>query len=358
MADRSGFLAGRRVAVFAFSRQGMETARRACRALDDAGERRLYAPARLAEGDFQPITGSLADFVGPLFQWADALLFVSSCGIAVRAVAPHLRHKAADPAVLAVDERARFVVPLLSGHIGGANRLARILADALGGTAVVTTATDVSGKFSVDAWAAEQGLHIDSMEDAKAVSAAILEGPVGLASDFPVVGELPSGVVWTADPPAARGERPAVGFCVSWRRREIFGRTLLLIPKAVRLGIGCRRGTGREDIRAAVDRALEESGIQRAAVRCAASIDLKRDEPGLLAYCEGAGLPLAFYSAGELAAVEGDFTPSEFVRSVTGVDNVCERAALLGAERLIMRKFAQNGVTVAAAAEHWEVRFG
>ena len=301
MADRSGFLAGRRVAVFAFSRQGMETARRACRALDDAGERRLYAPARLAEGDFQPITGSLADFVGPLFQWADAPLFVSSCGIAVRAVAPHLRHKAADPAVLAVDERARFVVPLLSGHIGGANRLARILADALGGTAVVTTATDVSGKFSVDAWAAEQGLHIDSMEDAKAVSAAILEGPVGLASDFPVVGELPSGVVWTADPPAARGERPAVGFCVSWRRREIFGRTLLLIPKAVRLGIGCRRGTGREDIRAAVDRALEESGIQRAAVRCAASIGVLRGggtAPRLLLRRGAGGGGGGFYAVG------------------------------------------------------------
>lgn len=356
MADHSDFLAGRRVGILAFSRQGMETARRACRALSAAGERRLYAPARLAEGDFQPIEGSLADFTGPLFQWADALLFVGSCGIAVRAVAPHLRHKAADPAVLAVDERAQFVVPLLSGHIGGANRLARLLAEELGAQAAVTTATDVNGKFSVDAWAAERGLHIGSMEDAKAVSAAILEGPVGLASDFPVVGELPPGVVWGGDPDGS-GERPAAGFYVSWRRREVFERTLLLTPKVVHLGIGCRRGTGWEAIRSAVDRALEESGVQRAAVKCAASIDLKRDEPGLRAYCAREGLPIAFYSARELAAVEGAFTPSEFVRSVTGVDNVCERAALLGAKRLIMKKFAQNGVTVAAAAEDWEVRF-
>ena len=88
------------------------------------------------------------------------------------------------------------------------------------------------------------------------------------------------------------------------------------------------------------------------------SIDLKRDEPGLLDFCREQGWPAVFYAAGELAAVEGDFTPSDFVRAVTGVDNVCERAALLGAEKLIVRKTAQNGVTVAAAVEHWEVRFG
>lgn len=124
------------------------------------------------------------------------------------------------------------------------------------------------------------------------------------------------------------------------------------------VGLGCRRGTPAEAIRALVEQVLEEHAIHPRAVKCAASIDLKAEEPGLLAFCREKGWPVRFHSAGELAAVEGAFTPSAFVRTVTGVDNVCERAALLGAERLLVKKTARDGVTVAVAAEHWEVRFG
>ena len=326
-----------KTAVFAFSRQGCATARRAAAALGAAA---LYAPARLEAEGFAPIAPPLADFAGAVFRQVDAMVFVGACGIAVRAIAP----------VLAVYETARFVIPLLSGHIGGANALARRLGEALGAVPAVTTATDVNGRFSVDTWAAEKGLFIDGMAQAKAVSAAILEGPVPLASDFPVDGPLPSGV--------APGEAGPVGICISWRQRRPFGQTLLLAPPVVRLGIGCRRGTGPEAIGALVDQVLEEAGIHPAAVRCAASIDLKRDEPGLLAFCRGRGWPVDFFSAEELGTAAGEFTPSDFVKSVTGVDNVCERAAMLGAERLLVKKTAGHGVTVAAALEHWEVRFG
>lgn len=336
-----------KIAVFAFSRQGCATARRAAAALGAAA---LYAPARLEAEGFAPIAPPLADFAGAVFRQVDAMVFVGACGIAVRAIAPHVRDKRTDPAVLAVDETARFVIPLLSGHIGGANALARRLGEALGAVPAVTTATDVNGRFSVDTWAAEQGLFIDGMAQAKAVSAAILEGPVPLASDFPVDGPLPSGVV--------PGEAGPVGICISWRQRRPFGQTLLLAPPVVRLGIGCRRGTGPEAIGTLVDQVLEEAGIHPAAVRCAASIDLKRDEPGLLAFCRGRGWPVDFFSAEELGTAAGEFTPSDFVKSVTGVDNVCERAAMLGAERLLVKKTAGHGVTVAAALEHWEVRFG
>lgn len=339
-----------KLAVFAFSRQGLATAERVRLALAGAGDDlRVYAPQRLAGGNMQAITPPLADFVGPLFREMDALIFVSSCGIAVRAIAPHVRSKATDPAVIAVDETARFVVPLLSGHIGGANALALRLAAALGAAAAVTTATDVNGRFSVDAWAAERGVHIDSMDAAKAVSAAILEGQVPLKSDFPVTGELPSGVV--------RGESGPVGICISWRRQEPFETTLLLVPRVVRLGIGCRRGTSWAVIHALVEQVLKETGVPWEAVKSAASIDLKKNEPGLLAYCQRQGWPLKFYTAGQLKAVEGDFTSSDFVKKTTGVDNVCERSALAGGGELIIKKTARDGVTVAAAVEKYEVRF-
>ena len=336
-------------AVFAFSRRGMETARR-IRAERLFQSCRYFAPARLAEAEFEAVEGALPDFVEPIFRRTDALIFVGACGIAVRAVAPHLRSKAEDPAVLAVDETARFVVPLVSGHIGGANRLARLLARDLEAEPVVTTATDVNAKFSVDAWAAEQGLHINRLDAAKAVSAAILEGPVPLKSDFPIAGELPPGVV--------PGDRGSVGICVSWKRNpDAFDRTLLLTPRVVRLGIGCRRGTSAAAIEAAVSEVLDAHGIDPWSVKCCASIDLKRDEPGLLDFCRERGWPVEFYSAQELQRVEGAFTPSDFVRSVTGVDNVCERAALLGAEKLIAKKTARDGVTAAAAVERYIVTF-
>lgn len=311
---------------------------------------RLYVPDRLTEGEAQAIAPPLPAFVGSVFQWADALVFVGACGIAVRAIAPHVRDKTTDPAVVAVDELARFVIPLLSGHIGGANALASRLSGALGATAAVTTATDVNRRFSVDAWAAEQGLFIDSMKAAKAVSAAILEGMVPLTSDFPVTTALPPGVVFGEDGP--------VGICVSWQKRMPFGTTLLLVPRVVRLGIGCRRGTNREAVSSVVERILAENGVHPAAVKSIASIDLKKDELGLLAFCQERGWPVEFYSASQLEEVEGEFSSSDFVLRTTGVDNVCERAAAIGGGKVIIKKTARDGVTAAAAVEHWEVRFG
>lgn len=339
-----------KLVLFAYSRRGRETALRVREALVGPEDQcRCFAPEAYAGGEFAPIQSPCAQFTGPLFAWAQAMVFVGAVGIAVRSIAPYVRDKRTDPAVLCLDELGRFVIPLLSGHIGGANALAQTLAQALGALPVITTATDVNQRFSVDAWAARNGLFIDDMAAAKAVSAAILEGPVPLCSDFPIAGALPPGVVL--------GESGPVGICLSWREKRPFARTLLLIPPVIHLGLGCRRGVEAERIGRAVERILAEHGVHPRAVGCAASIDLKRDEPGLLAYCQGRGWPLAFYSAAQLAALEGEFAHSERVLRVTGVDNVCERAAMVGAARLVAPKAALDGVTTALAEEAWIARF-
>ncbi len=337
-----------KIAVFAYSCQGCQTARQVMDFF--AGDEvRAFTMERYEEPGFGPIEKPSKSFYGPLFQWADAMVFVGSIGIAVREIAPHVKNKLVDPAVVDLDELGRFVVPLLSGHIGGGNDLALRLAAALGATPVITTATDINKKFSVDAWAARQGLAITSMHAAKAVSAAILERDIPLRSDLPIATGLPRGVV--------AGDQGDVGICISCFREKPFDETLLLVPPILHLGIGCRRGTSQEQIRAAVDEVLQAHSIHPKAIKQAASIDLKADEEGLLSFCQSKKLPIAFYSAEALRAVPGEFTPSSFVQGVTGVDNVCERAALLGAERLIVKKTARSGVTVAVAAEHWEVRF-
>lgn len=338
-----------KIAVFAYSRQGCKTARRVMEYFD-GHELQCYTMARFEEPGFGSITRPSKHFYGPIFNSVDAMVFVGSVGIAVREIAPHVRDKTTDPAVVSIDELGRFCVPLLSGHIGGANDLALELANALGATPVITTATDINQKFSVDAWAARNGYVIGSLSRAKAVSAAILEQDIPLKSDYPIVDTLPNGVIL--------GDFGEVGIRISVFKDEPYKQTLRLIPKILHLGIGCRKGTPVGTIREAVDEVLLEHNIDQRAIKCAASIDLKAEEAGLLAYCQEEKLPMTFYSNQELKAVPGDFTPSEFVQSITGVDNVCERAALIGAEKLIVKKTARNGVTVALAQEHWEVHFG
>ena len=337
-----------KIAVFAYSRQGCKTARRVMEYFD-GHELQCYTMARFEEPGFGSITRPSKHFYGPIFNSVDAMVFVGSVGIAVREIAPHVRDKTTDPAVVSIDELGRFCVPLLSGHIGGANDLALELANALGATPVITTATDINQKFSVDAWAARNGYVIGSLSRAKAVSAAILEQDIPLKSDYPIVDTLPNGVIL--------GDFGEVGIRISVFKDEPYKQTLRLIPKILHLGIGCRKGTPVETIREAVDEVLLEHNIDQRAIKCAASIDLKAEEAGLLQYCGEQKLPVTFYTAEELKAVPGEFTPSAFVKSITGVDNVCERSALIGAEKLIVRKTALNGVTVALAAEHMEVRF-
>ena len=208
----------------------------------------------------------------------------------------------------------------------------------------------MNGKFAVDAWAAKNGCAISSMPLAKKVAAEILEHDVPLVSDFPIKGALPGGIV--------EKTQGALGIVIGYCTKEPFAETLRLTPRVLRVGIGCRRGTAQETIEAAVAAVLSAHQLDPSAVKGVYSIDLKQQEAGLLAACAKHNWPTVFYTAEELRSVPGEFTDSPFVQEMTGVGNVCERAAMRGAEKLLVKKTAVDGVTVAVAAEHWEVSFG
>ena len=285
----------------------------------------------------------MGSMVGRLFKRSDAFIFVCACGIAVRAVAPLLGTKADDPAVIVMDDSGRFVIPVLSGHIGGANRLAELLADALGNTAVITTATDVGGQFSPDSFAVANGLIITDLAAAKEIAAEVLDDEkVGFSTEYRH-GGLPD-------------ELTEFGICRTGiyvgTETDVkpFDVTLRLVPRNIVLGIGCKKGTSAEAVETAVSRALAEAGIDAERVREVATIDLKAQEEGLLGFCGRREIELRTYTAEELMAVKGDFDSSEFVRETTGADNVCERSAVLcSGGKLVLRKTAFDGVTVAAA---------
>ena len=284
----------------------------------------------------------LTDWTAAQFAQSDALIFVGAAGIAVRAIAPHCRSKAADPAVVVLDEGGRFAIPLLSGHLGGANELAQRLAAVCHAVPVITTATDGRGVFAVDEWAKRQNCAVAEPERIRCVSGALLAGQsVCYAADWAVSGTPPAGVE-----PAAAADRADFALTLTPT-----GEALHLIPRIAVLGVGCKRGTTAEKLETAFAAFCAQAGLAPQCIAAAASIDLKQNEAGLLAFCQSRGWPVEFFTAEQLRQAPGSFTPSAFVQSVTGVDNVCERAAVLAAGGpLVFHKFARTGVTFALAA--------
>lgn len=335
------------IALIAFTKRGCGLACEVSRGLAASPDyasatRSVSGPPRYAEEAGIDSYESLSVWTAEHFASDDALVFVGASGIAVRAIAPHVHDKFTDPAVVSIDEAGRFAVPLLSGHVGGANELARAVAGITGGQAVVSTATDVNGMFAVDEWAARNNLAIVERGIAKEISAALLEGrAVGFRSDFDVDWELPAGLT--------EGDAD-VGFVVSLgQASKPFAQTLHLVPKTVTVGVGCRRGTDAGVLRRAVFEVLDEANVSPAAVSMLASIDVKKDEPAIHALARAEAWGLRFYSADELAAVPGEFSSSAFVERTVGVGNVCERAACAEGAALLTGKHAGDGVTVALA---------
>lgn len=320
---------------------------------------RGYAMPKYAEKyQLLALEGSVREWTGRMFEETDAILFLSAAGIAVRSIAPFLEHKAKDPAVVVMDDRGIFAVSLLSGHLGGANELTGLLANLTGAIPVITTATDVNGRFAVDLFAKKNGLYIADMKCARQVSADVLdEKKIGFLSDFPVIGEIPQELEPWDDGHIFEG---ACGICVTLdENKKPYRQTLSLFPGIVSVGVGCKKGTPLERLEEKICGALQKCGVSIHALEQIASIDLKAEEQGIREFAKKYGLAFHTYSAEELRQVPGEFESSPFVESVTGVDNVCERCAVLasGNGRLIQKKQAGDGVTVALAVRDWSVDF-
>lgn len=363
-----------KLAVISFTRNGSRLCGRLVRRFRELGEVcDGYVQSRFLN-EVQQVTGicevkePVAVWTGRRFDQVDGLIYIGAAGIAVRAIAPWLKDKLTDPAVVVVDEGGHYAVSLLSGHVGGANRLAKQTAEILGAEAVITTASDVQKKTAVDVWAAEHRLTVSDRKLAKMAAAAVLDGePVGCYSDYPLAIPVPEGCtkgefcrinLWIT---AKR--QPDENSMVAWFQDEDkageAGGILRLIPKVLTVGIGCRRGVTKEQIEQVLQHVLEQHNLDPAAVMGFASIDRKKQEEGICRLSEQWKVPFETFSAEELEQAEGTFSESEFVRQTVGIGNVCERAALLGAgagSRLVAAKQAENGVTIAVAAS--DIRIG
>jgi cobalt-precorrin 5A hydrolase len=342
-----------KIAVWAVTAQGVALARRIRRhwAVE------VFTSQRLAEestaGDASPFE-RLADALALQFNRFTGHIFIMATGIVVRCIAPLLRHKTIDPAVVVMDDRGRFVVSLVSGHLGGANQLTRQVAERLGATPVITTATDVNERPAIDMLAAEQGLAIENPEAIKTVNMAILD-------DAPIAVHDPAGWLHRELPGAVRLSQEQVdgrlsppvsaGVWIDDTVGDIPPGFLVLRPPSLVAGVGCNRHTPAQEIGELLFTVMEDFGLAVKSVTAIASIDLKSDEIGLCKIAEKLNLPLQFFSKEELARVECVPTPSSMVAKHIGVSSVCEAAAILASRngRLIVPKHNTRNVTVAIA---------
>ena len=305
-------------AIAAFTHKGVNLALRLAGFLGAE----VFAPERFSRDGVNVIDSTLSEWAGKMFREASALIFVSACGIAVRAVAPHVKDKMNDPAVVVIDESGRFVVPLLSGHVGGANDLARKIAGFLHAVPVITTATDVNNLVAVDEWAVKNDCAIENPGAVKSVSGSLLEGH-------------------------------RVGVAVTYENIPVpFPITLMLRPRVLVLGAGCNKGVSPEDFESSAMDFLKGAGVSVMSLKALATIDIKRDEPAMKIFAESHNIPLVTFAADELNTLKGSFTASERVRHFTGTDNVCERSCVLCAGEggvLLRSKCVYNGITFALA---------
>lgn len=280
-----------------------------------------------------------SEWAGRQMEEKHALLFIGACGIAVRAIAPYVENKLYDSPVLVADELGTYVIPILSGHMGGANALAGALANELGAIPVITTATDLNQAFSVDLFAKKQNLAVANKNGIAKVSSKALRGETIQISIEPYPPKKPVDVVITTE------------------ERE-FDASLVLRPKIYVIGMGCRKGKEPDKIDVFIQEILKKYKIPKNQIAALASIDVKKEEEGLVRWCERNRVPFLTYPAKVLSKVEGEFTASAFVKNQVGVDNVCERAALLACGdggQLILKKQSEDGMTIAIAKKTWSV---
>ncbi len=352
-------------AIVAITKHGVQIARRLYSKLPSAD---LYYMEKFAKGDEdkQKITlfaGSVRNLLPDLFQRYRGLILIISLGAVVRMIAPLLRDKKTDPAVVVIDDRAEHVISVLSGHLGGANQLTREVAELLGAHPVVTTASDVQQTIPVDLFGSQFGWKIEDFAKTTPVSAAVVNEERVL-----VIQESGEPHWWTYDKPlpahiqvvqsmeeAAQREFAAT-LVVTHRllteeeERRFLSNGVLYRPKVIVIGLGCNRGTSLEEIEQVVKETLAENRLSIDSVRNIATIDRKKDELGLLALCQKYGWSMDIFTPAELNTVSLP-SPSQTVYKYTGAYGVSEPAALrsAGATEWLLPKKKSGNVTISLA---------
>lgn len=379
-----------KLAIISFTENGIKLSQTVSKSLSGRKVTLYTKCSRYTAEDLkvQRVKESLQVWTAQRMAEGDALLFIGACGIAVRAIAPNLTDKLHDVPVLVMDEEGQYVIPILSGHVGGANELAHELAGLMDACPVITTATDVQKKFAVDLFAKRNHLEIMNKDGIAKVSAKALAGEQltiairakNIECYHPKFCEVCEEDFTEAENQLLReasmhkqdqevcGVEPPLRLVPYVKNQQIDivvsemqdnkNALIWLRPRRYVVGMGCRKNKDTEELLAFYQETLEQAMVEPGEVYALASIDKKKDEPGLLAISERMRIPFFTYTAEALNRVGACVHSSEFVKAQVGVDNVCERAAFAGcgvSGWLIYEKHAFDGMTIAIAERNWSV---
>jgi cobalt-precorrin 5A hydrolase len=343
--------AARPIRVAALTPGGAALARKLCQLLPRA---QCWLPRSLA-GETPGIHGfeRVATVLAEALRTREDLVCIMAAGIVVRSIAPHLQGKDVDPAVVVVDEAGQFVVSLLSGHLGGANELARQVARLLDATPVITTATDVQGLPALDQIAAERGLALENLSAVRPVHLALLAGhPVPLWDPYGYLADLAAArpelfqlIVDQKAAPITAGP----GVYVDCRERPLPPDWLILRPRNLVAGMGCHRGTPTQELLDFIKNTFQQEGISLRSLQTLATIEARRDEPGLKDAARSLGAEFIWFTAAQLQNLAVP-NPSPHAARHLGVPSVSEAAALkAGGVELMVPKRKSPNATLAVA---------
>jgi len=343
----------RSFAVYAITKHGIGIAERLSSSLSDADllvSEKLFAQA---PRHAKPLPLPMGPALASTFADYDCHVFIVSVGAVVRMIAPLLKNKKVDPAVVCVDDAAQFAVCLLSGHVGRGNAFTERVALALGAQAVITTASDVAGTLTVDILGREMGWTLDDPDRnvTRGCAAVVNETPVlfvqetGEPTWWPAGKPLPAGVRYAAslegvDPDSWEMLLVASDRDLQRTHPRHWDKAVVYRPKSIVVGLGCDRGASAEMVERGVDMLLDETGLSPKSVKAIATIDKKADEEALLSLARRRAWPLVTFTAEELDATAGIENPSEKVKQHVGTRGVAEPAALRasGAATLLVPK--------------------
>ena len=284
---------------------------------------------------------NFTDELGKQFNRYDAHIFIMATGIVIRKIAPLIKSKDVDPAVVVIDEQERFVISLLSGHLGGANELASDLAQQFSLLPIITTSSDITGKIAIDTLSQKMNCEMENLEKTKNITSLIVDN-----KKVDIL--LPKNVTF--------GENGnSEGVVITSNKENI--EVMRLYPKNLILGIGCRRGTLKEDILKAVDILMKKYNLSYKSIRKIATVDVKADEVGLIDAAKELGHETVIIDRSEILTVESNFKGSEFVKKQIGVTCVSEPCAYLASNKngkFIEQKFIYNGITISIYEEKFE----
>lgn len=293
------------------------------------------------------VQGGIKRFLESSWTEYDGFIFISATGIAVRMCQPYIKSKDIDPAIVVIDDEGRFSLSLLSGHLGGANGIAKSIGDYLGATTVITTASDSRGIESIDMFAKDNDYYIEDLSTiTKIASMMVNNKKVGIYTEDGSLINYPN-LIRIMD--LNNIEQSVEGIIVVSSMEDIGSIDIpytILRPKNINIGIGCRKGKEVEIVLEAIELALKNSNLSSHSVKSMGTVEIKKDEASIIRAADHYNCPLEVFTIEDILPLEDIFQKSQFVKDTIGVYSVSEPCAYLLGGKPILRKFIHKGVTI------------